>query len=282
MSASTGTTTVLVTGATSDTGRATVRESLALGLHVRTLVHCIDARSQDLADQGAEVIVGDFHDINTLRPAMEGGVDAVYLCYPVQPGLLQATVNFAQAAKETGLKAVLNCSQRSANREATSPSSRDTFVAEQVLNWSGLSVIHLRPTMFLEWLTYPWVLPHLRKGILWMPVGKGTSSPVAAEDQGRAIAALLLNPEEHIGATINLSGPAEMDQETMAAEFSDALGRRIVFENPPVEEYADYLTKAGVPPPSASCTSAAPCWTTGSAASQAPTTTSRSSPADDR
>ena len=37
-----------------------------------------------------------------------------------------------------------------------------------------------------------------------MPVGKGRHSPIAADDQGRAIAALLKNTEEHIGKTIPL------------------------------------------------------------------------------
>ncbi|GAA4590373.1 NAD(P)H-binding protein [Planotetraspora phitsanulokensis] len=247
MSSSATSKTVLVSGATGDTGRATVRESIALGLNVRAMVRSIDARSQALADQGAEVVVGDFLDPNTLRPAMEG-VDAAYLCYPVAPGLIHATVNFTQAAKETGVKAVLNCSQRSANRESTSPSCRDTYIAEKVLNWSGLNVVHLRPTLFLEWLQYPWMLPKLREGVLYMPVGEGTSSPVAAEDQGRAIAALLLHPEEHIGTTIPLSGPVEMGHEQMAAELTEALGRKIVFENPPMAEYAAHLEAAGVPP----------------------------------
>jgi NAD(P)H dehydrogenase (quinone) len=247
MSSSARSKTVLVSGATGDTGRATVRESLALGLNVRALVHSIDARSQALADQGAEVVVGDFLEPNTLRPAMKG-VDAAYLCYPVRPGLIHATVNFAQAAKETGVNAVLNCSQRSANRESTSPSCRDTFIAEQVLDWSGLKVIHLRPTLFLEWLQYFWILPKLREGILWMPVGKGTSSPVAAEDQGRAIATLLRHPAEHIGTTIPLSGPVEMNHEQMAAELSEALGRKIVFRNAAMEEFVAYLENVGVPP----------------------------------
>jgi uncharacterized protein YbjT (DUF2867 family) len=130
------------------------------------------------------------------------GVDAAYLVWPVQPGLIHATVNFAQAAKEAGVKTVINLSQRSANRDSTSNSCRDSFIAEEVLNWSGLPVIHLRPTYFLEWLLYPWQLPYLQQGVLRMPVGKGRHSPIAADDQGRAIAALLKNPSEHIGTTI--------------------------------------------------------------------------------
>jgi uncharacterized protein YbjT (DUF2867 family) len=237
---------ILITGATGDTGRAAVRESIALGLDVRAMVHSIDARSDALKALGAEVVVGDLLQINTVREAMQG-VEAAYFVWPVQPGLINATVNFAQAARETGVNTVINLSQRSANRESSSDSCRDTFIAEEILNWTGLPVIHLRPTYFLEWLLYPWQLPFLQQGVLRMPVGKGRHSPIAADDQGRAIAALLKNPEGHIGTTINLSGPVEMDHEQMAAELSEALGRTIVFQDLPVDEYVQSIKEMGVP-----------------------------------
>jgi NAD(P)H dehydrogenase (quinone) len=237
---------VLITGAAGDTGRPAVRETLALGLQVRAMVRKIDARSDALAALGAEVVVGDLLDINTLGPALDG-IDAAYFVWPVAPGLLTAVVNFAHAAREAGTKAVLNPSQRSADRTSSSDSCRDSFIAEQVFNWSGVPVIHLRPTYFLEWLLYPWQLPYLKQGILRMPVGKGRHSPIAADDQGRAIAALLKNPGPHIGSTIPLSGPVEMDHEQMAAELSEALGRRIVFQDLPVAEYTASLTEMGVP-----------------------------------
>ncbi len=237
---------VLISGATGDTGRAAVREALSLGLDVRAMVRKIDARSDALAAQGAEIVVGDLFDINSLRAALEG-VEAAYFVYPVAPGLITAAVNFAQAAKEAGTKAVLNLSQRSADRNSSSDSCRDTFIAEEVFNWSGVPVIHLRPTYFLEWLLYPWQLPYLQQGVLRMPVGKGRHSPIAADDQARAIAALLKNPEGHIGSTINLSGPVEMDHEQMAAELTEALGRPIVFQDLPIDEYTASLTEMGVP-----------------------------------
>ncbi|KML16212.1 MULTISPECIES: NmrA family NAD(P)-binding protein [Burkholderia] len=237
---------VLITGATGDTGRAAVREAIALGLNVRAMVRKADERSAAIAAQGAEVVVGDLFDINSIRSALEG-VDAAYFVYPVAPGLITAAVNFAQAAKEAGTKAVINLSQRSADRHSTSDSCRDTFIAEEVFNWSGVPVIHLRPTLFLEWLLYPFQLPYLQHGVLRLPAGNGRHSPIATDDQGRAIAVLLQNPEGHIGTTINLSGPVEMDHEQMAAELSDALGRKIVFQDLPIEEYTASLTEMGVP-----------------------------------
>jgi NAD(P)H dehydrogenase (quinone) len=116
--ASTTTKTVLISGANGDTGRPAVRESIALGLAVRALVHSVDERAHALAELGADVVEGDLLDINTVRPAMQG-VDAAYFVWPVQPGLLQAIVNFAQAAKEAGVGTVINLSQRSANRWST-------------------------------------------------------------------------------------------------------------------------------------------------------------------
>src|SRR5271154_4341046 len=102
---------VLITGATGDTGRAAVKESTALGLTVRAMVHSKDDRSAALEKLGAEVVVGDLHNIDTIGEAMEG-IDAAYLVYPVAAGLIDATVNFAQAAKEAGVAAIVNLSQR--------------------------------------------------------------------------------------------------------------------------------------------------------------------------
>ena len=154
----------------------------------------------------------------------------------MQPGLIHAAVNFAQAAKEANVRTAINLSQRWANRDSTSNSCRDSFIAEQVFNWSGLPVIHLRPTYFLEWLLYPWQLPFLQKGILRMPAGKGRHSPIAADDQGRG-SQHFSNARRHVGTTIPISGPVEMDHEQMAVELSDALGRKIVFQDLPVAEY---------------------------------------------
>ncbi len=238
---------VLITGSTGDTGRAATKESIGRGLEVRAMVHRKDDRSTAIEKQGAEVVEGDLLNIDSIRQAMEG-VDAAYLVYPVAPGLINASVNFAQAAKEAGVSAVINLSQRSADRHSRSDSCKDTFIAEQVLNWSGLAVTHLRPTYFLEWLLYPWQLPlFVERGIIRLAAGKGKHAPIGAEDQGRVIAAILQDPSGHAGQTYPLFGPVEMDHDQMAAELSEALGRKIVFEDLPIEDYCKSIEAMGVP-----------------------------------
>jgi NAD(P)H dehydrogenase (quinone) len=98
-------------------------------------------------------------------------------------------------------------------------------------------------------LLYPWQLPlFVEKGIIRLPVGKGKHAPIAAEDQGRVIAAILHDPSGHAGQTYPLFGPVEMTHEQMAAELSEALGRKIVFEDVPIEDYCRSIETMGVLP----------------------------------
>ena len=72
---------VLVTGATGDTGPATVDALLARGHRVRALAHGQDERSKKLQEQGVEVVYGDLLDFGQVRAAL-GGVQRAYFVYP--------------------------------------------------------------------------------------------------------------------------------------------------------------------------------------------------------
>jgi nucleoside-diphosphate-sugar epimerase len=61
---------VLVTGATGDTGRATVDELLARGHQVRALADGQDKRSKKLQERGVEVVYGDLVEELGGRPPM--------------------------------------------------------------------------------------------------------------------------------------------------------------------------------------------------------------------
>jgi NAD(P)H dehydrogenase (quinone) len=135
----------LVTGATGDTGGYTVEQLLERGHAVRVLAHREDGRSKRLEKMGAEVVIGDFLKFSDVRVAMQG-VRGAYFCYPIRPGILQATAYFAQAAKEAGLECVVNMSQKSACENSKSHAAQDHWLSEQVFDWSGITAAHLRPT----------------------------------------------------------------------------------------------------------------------------------------
>src|ERR1700743_3253005 len=146
----------LVTAATGKTGVYTVRYLLKAGHAVRALVHTEDERADALRALGAEVMLGDLLEHDDAIRATQG-VNGAYLCYPVRPGFIQATAYFADAARRAKLDVVVNMSQISAREDSKSHAARDHWIAESVLNWSGVPTVHIRPTFFSEWLIFPWV-----------------------------------------------------------------------------------------------------------------------------
>ncbi|CAN5583810.1 NmrA family NAD(P)-binding protein [soil metagenome] len=226
---------LLVTGATGATGYATVQALQNSGNSVRALVHQDDSRADRLRELGAEIAVGDLLDINAVHTALEG-VDAAYFVFPIKPRLLDATAYFAQAAKESGVSAIVNLSQRTSHRHSKSHAAQNHWIAERVFDWSGIPVTHLRPTLFSEWLLYPFALQGVTDSdTLALPFGSGQFAPIAAFDQGRVIATVLSDPAAHAGQTYLLNGPAILDGEGVAAELSKGLGRTITYSPVPIE-----------------------------------------------
>ena len=80
-----------------------------------------------------------------------------------------------------------------------------------------------------------------------LPFGEGKTSPVAVEDVARVIAALLANPQPHIGKTYHLTGPQSENMYFYAQEYSKALGRTITYKDIPVEGWRDGLLERGLP-----------------------------------
>ena len=217
----------LITGATGATGREAAKLLLQRGHAVRALVHGLDARSEALQAAGAEIVVGDLRNFESVRAALEG-IRAAYFVFPIEPGILQGTAYFAQAAKEARVEAVVNMSQATARRIAKSHAAQDHWIAERVFDWSGVPVVHLRPTFFAEWLLY-WA-DFIKAGILPLPFGTGRHAPIAAEDQARVIANILLEPRTHLGQTYPLFGAEEMTFREMSSKVEQLLGRPLRYE----------------------------------------------------
>ena len=237
----------LITGATGATGGAAAEHLLEQGRRVRAFVHRSDERAENLRKRGADIVVGDLLDFDSVRAALKN-VDRAYFVYPIRPGLVQATAQFAQAAREAGIEAIVNMSQVSARSDAKSHSARDHWLAEQVLDWSGLNVTHIRPTYFTEWLLY--LAPMIRQGVMYAPFTTGRHAPITGEDQGRVIAGILQNPQPHRGKVYPLYGPIELTHEEIAQIVGRVLGRRIVYHSMPIEPWAELVAKAsaGRPP----------------------------------
>ncbi|WP_267221296.1 NAD(P)H-binding protein [Dyella silvae] len=247
---------ILVTGAAGDVGavgRSVVAMLLEQGHKVRALVRREDERADGLRKLGAEVVVGDLTDLESVHRAIEG-CQRIYFGMSISAAYLEATANVAAVARHHGVEVIVNMSQMTVsqmgiNETTDSPQHKLHWLAEQVLAWSGLPVVNVRPTVFLEGFFLRLGAMGVRDNDeLALPLGAAKTSPIAAYDVARVVAAILDNPAPHIGKIYNLTGPESVDVEQHAQAFSEALGRTIRYRDVPVEPWAEKLREYGVPP----------------------------------
>ena len=239
--------TILVTGATGKTGSIVVEKVLAQGFPVRALVHRASAAAQSLAALGAETVVGDLFDLDDLRRAL-AGIERVYFVPPVAERLLEATANFAVAAKEAGIEAVVNVSQIISRPGHVSPQTREHWLAERLLDWAQLGAVHIRPTLFAEMSVLFGARTMAEEGRLYLPYGEGRHAPIAMEDIARTAVAILADPAPHIGKTYVLTGPESVTIHEIAASFADALGKPVSYVDIPTEAWGERIAAMGEDP----------------------------------
>jgi uncharacterized protein YbjT (DUF2867 family) len=246
---------ILVTGAAGrvgGVGRTVTEMLLNQGNAVRAMVRNDDERAQALRDKGAEVVVGDLLDLDSMHRVI-AGCRTMYFGMSVSDTYLAATVNAAAVAKHHGVKAFINMSQMtltqmSITETTASPQHKLHWLAEQALNWSGLPVVHVRPTVLLEGFFQIFTSDSVRESDqIRLPFGEGKTSPVAVEDVARVLAALLVDPQRHIGKVYHLTGPQSESMQFFAREYSAALGRTITYQDIPVESWRDMLLERGLP-----------------------------------
>jgi uncharacterized protein YbjT (DUF2867 family) len=117
------------------------------------------------------------------------------------------------------------------------------YLSEQVLNWSGLPVVHVRPTVFLDSPLFTTLAAHsiADSGTIRLPFGLGRTSPVAADDVAQVITTILTDPEPHIGRTFELTGPRSQDMNGVAEEYARALSRPVTYVDVPEETWAEQV-----------------------------------------
>jgi hypothetical protein len=144
----------------------------------------------------------------------------------------------------------MTVSQMTATSTAESHQQRLHWLAEQVLNWSGLPVVHIRPTVFLDTPMFTTMVAQSIQdnGTIALPFGSGRTSPVAVDDVARVVATVLRDPAAHIGHVHELTGPESVNMTELAAAFSRALNRPVSYVDVPLDQWLAGLSKMGLPP----------------------------------
>ena len=250
--------TYLVTGAgggTAGISPQVVAQLRDRGEPVRAMVHRDDSRADALRALGADVFAGDLTNPVDVTTALDG-VTRMFFNMSVSPDYLEATAVVCAIAKELDdLEVLVNMSQMTVS-QMTATSTEESkqqrlhWLAEHVINWSAIPAVHIRPTVLLENPLFAMLAARSIRdtGQLALPFGTGRTSPVASSDVAEVVTAVLCAPEDHLGAVYELTGPATLDIDEIAAQYTQALGRPVTAIRQSYDEFLQQLGKVGLPP----------------------------------
>lgn len=217
---------ILVTGSTGTIGGQVLAHLQGHGAEVRALTR---APEQANFPDGVTAVKGDLSDIDSMRAALDG-VSTLFLLAANAPDELTQAMLTLNAARDAGIKGVVYLSVFQGEAYADVPHFASKRAVERMIENRALPVTMLRPAYFIQndVRQKDALLTH---GVYGMPVGHKGISMVDTRDIGEAAAIELLRRERADAAlpaaVYELVGPDCLTGETLAALWSDVLGRPI-------------------------------------------------------
>ena len=239
---------LLVTGAGGQLGRATIEELLRRGATHVVATSRTPEKLSELQARGVEVRAADFDRPDTLRAAF-AGVDRVALISTDAldvPGQRLAQHRAAiAAAVESGVKHVVYTSAPAPHPTAEGSVLNDHFWTEAALFVAPLTWTILRNHIYMDMILMG--AEHaIESGKLFAATGGRGRAYVARADCARALAGALVGAQG--SEVLDVTGPAAITQDELAATLSEVTGRPVAHIDVPPQGLAEGLSHAGLPP----------------------------------
>ena len=226
---------ILVFGATGQQGGSVARALINKGWQVRVMVRNPSSpASLALRDAGAEMVAGNFDDIEAMRGAMTGA----YGVFSVQPSSPGGTVTdddevrygktIASLAAECGVQHLVYSSGGAVSDRPTGVAHFDTKAEiERHIHTLPIVSTIVRPATFMELLVMPgFGLDEGQFHFFMQP--DGAMQVLAVEDIGKIVAAIYAQPERFKGKTFEIASDVVTGLRLQEL-FSAAAGRLIPY-----------------------------------------------------
>ena len=220
----------LVTGVTGKVGGATARHLLAQGKKVRALVRD-RAKAASWADQGVELVDGDWNNAAAIERALKG-VDGAFVMLPAvwapSPDFKEAKgviANYVEALTKAAPPRVVALSSMGANRTSGLGMITALSLLEQGFRKLTSPTAFVRAGGFFENFLYGL---HVAQGgtlpVYYNPTSR-KSTMVATNDIGAEVATLLTGPAWSGQRVIELGSMVSADE--VAAQLGDVMQREV-------------------------------------------------------
>ncbi|RBQ03301.1 SDR family oxidoreductase [Pedobacter miscanthi] len=236
--------TILVIGATGSVGSALAKQLGDHNIPFRAMVRNLDLAKTLKQLNGAELVVGDFKDKQSIVSALKG-IEKVFLVTNSSEEAEDLQCNFVYSARKNGVKHLVKLSQFAADVNSPVRFLRYHAVVEQKIRESGLQYTFLRPNLFMQGLL-GFAEPIKYQQQFFATAGNAKISLVDIRDIA-AVALKVLTTAGHENHIYNITGPEAITHQEIAKILSQVMGREIRYINVSDEEMQSALLKVGFP-----------------------------------
>lgn len=225
-----------ITGSTGLLGGALAAQLARAGIPQRLLVRT-PAKASLLG--GAHVVRAAYQDTAETRAAL-AGVHTLFMVSASESEDRTASHRaFIDAAAAAGVQQVVYTSFMAAAPDAVFTLAREHYATEEHLKASGMGYCILRDNFYADFMS----AMVGDDGVIRGPAGEGRCSVVARADVVRTAAAILREPELHLGRSYQLTGPQALSMSEVAAILTEETGSAVRFTHETLE--AAYTSRAG-------------------------------------
>lgn len=249
---------ILITGATGNLGSSVVQHlSKKISKDQFTILARDENKASRFKEQGIEVRIADFNQLETLNQAFSG-IEKLLLISTMESNRYEQHKNVVDAAKKAGVKHIIYTGLAIQNIETSDV--RDLMIShfqtEDYIKQSGLDYTLVRNTMYADAIPIIVGESVFEQGI-FLPGGDGKVPYALRDEMGEGLAHLL-SQDGHINKTYNFTGSHEYSYADIAQELSLITGKKINYTDADenkfeallkhfqMPEFLIYLTKGTV------------------------------------
>lgn len=245
---------ILVTGATGQFGSKVVEHLLKKGINpsgISVLVRDI-SKANSLKDKGVHIKEGDYANPNSMVQALQG-VDKLLLVSSNNREAIEIRTmhhqNVIKAAQEANVKHIVYTSF------VRKPGFEDSAIAdfqnshvetEKSLLESGIDYTILQNGIYAEMILAFSGDKVAETNTILFPAGEGKAGWVLREELAEAAVHVLITVG-HRNKTYILTNTESIGFYDVAEYISEALGKKISYKSPAIDEFQEILKKAGIP-----------------------------------
>lgn len=234
---------IIVTGAGGTVGGEVLRQLREKGAPVRAAFHSED-KTKAARGKGIDAVTLDLGDKESLKRAFEG-CERLFLLGPNAPNQTELEKNAVEAAKSAGIKHIVKLSVMAADKEdyRLGKIHRE---GEKAIEASGLDWTFIRANSFMQNTVNYAGSTIKEQSAIYSAIGDAKISHVDVRDIA-AVAVAALTEDGHAGKAYDLNGPDALSYDEIAAQLTDALGRKINHVNIPLEDLRGAMLEQEMP-----------------------------------